>query len=115
MKKQKVSQTLADCSQVLSAIGDSTRQLVIRAFIESEGCRAMRVGDIQQKISISRTALSHHLKVLMDAGVISMYKDGTKNFYYIDPRTSKLRLLSDFWQQTTKIAYNCPHKSKKEK
>lgn len=52
----------------------------------------LRVGEITEQTHLSRPAVSHHLRILRDAGVISMRKEGTKNFYYIDVRT-KLSLL----------------------
>lgn len=47
----------------------------------------LRVGEITEKTHLSRPAVSHHLRILRDAGVILMRKEGTKNFYYINVRT----------------------------
>jgi len=58
----------------------------------------LRMGEITEQTHFSRPAVSHHLKVLRDAGVILMRKEGTKNFYYINVRTelgSLRTLVSD--------------------
>jgi DNA-binding transcriptional ArsR family regulator len=49
--------------------------------------------------------VSHHLKVLRDAGVILMRKEGTKNFYYINVRT-ELGLLRTLMLDIDKFMKN---------
>ena len=71
------------CSAALAAIGDETRQLIVTALIEA-GCDGMRVGQITERTHLSRPAVSHHLKILRDAGIVGLYKAGTKHFYYLD-------------------------------
>ncbi|WP_341481872.1 metalloregulator ArsR/SmtB family transcription factor [Enterococcus cecorum] len=43
-----------------------------------------RVGAITEKTHLSRPAVSHHIKILKDAGVVGMRKEGTKNYYYLE-------------------------------
>ncbi len=45
-------------------------------------CNGVRVGTITQKTHLSRPAVSHHLKILTEAGLIKMRREGTKNYYY---------------------------------
>lgn len=71
------------CQRSIIAIGDETRQSIIIALLENDTI-GMRVGEITQKTHLSRPAVSHHLKILKDAKIISMRKKGTKNYYYID-------------------------------
>lgn len=44
----------------------------------------MCVSEITKRINLSCPAVFHHLKVLKDAGVVSMFKKGTMNFYHVD-------------------------------
>jgi ArsR family transcriptional regulator len=44
----------------------------------------MRVGEITEKTHLSRPAVSHHLKVLRDCGLVSLEKQGTMNFYFLN-------------------------------
>ena len=46
--------------------------------------RAMNVGDITTQFRISRPAISHHLKVLKDAGIVRSDKIGQEVFYHLD-------------------------------
>ncbi|KPN95035.1 helix-turn-helix transcriptional regulator [Lysinibacillus sp. ZYM-1] len=81
-----------NCQKVLLAIGDETRQSILLVLMGTDCQTGLRVGEITEQTHLSRPAVSHHLKILRDAGVILMRKEGTKNFYYIDIRT-KLGLL----------------------
>lgn len=82
------------CQKVLLAIGDETRQSILLVLMRTDCQTGLRVGEITEQTHLSRPAVSHHLKILRDAGVILMRKEGTKNFYYIDIRT-KLGLLKN--------------------
>lgn len=93
-----LSNDFQECRDVLFAIGDTTRQHIMLALIEA-GCHpGMRVGDITAKTHLSRPAVSHHLKVLKDAKILSVYRTGTMNYYYLDPTHNalgKLRMMVD--------------------
>lgn len=47
-------------------------------------CGGARVGAITEKTNLSRPAVSHHIKILKDAGILKMRKEGTRNYYYFD-------------------------------
>jgi DNA-binding transcriptional ArsR family regulator len=70
--------------KVLVAIGDETRQHIILALMEASCGVGMRVGEITARTHLSRPAVSHHLRILKEAHVVSMRKEGTKNFYSIN-------------------------------
>ncbi len=69
-----------NCQKILLAIGDETRQAIIIALMETTCKTGLRVGEITEKIHLSRPAVSHHLKILRDAGIILMREEGAKNF-----------------------------------
>ena len=56
-------------------------------------CDGMRVNDIAEKTSLSRPAVSHHLHILKDVGIVNMRREGTKNYYYFDENTKALDSL----------------------
>ena len=68
----------------ITALGDKTRQSIILALLESP-CDGLRVGAITEKTHLSRPAVSHHLKVLCDANLLSVRKSCTMNFYRLNP------------------------------
>ena len=61
-----------------------------------EKCDGFRVIDIAKKTALSRPAVSHHMKILKDAGFVRVRKEGTKIYYYLntdDNALGKLKLL----------------------
>ena len=80
----KLRELFAKCSKGIAAVGDETRQSIILALMEGPA-DGMRVGTITEKTNLSRPAVSHHLKLLRDAEIISVSKEGTMNFYYLNP------------------------------
>jgi ArsR family transcriptional regulator len=70
------------CRRLLIALGDETRQLIITVLAEAS-CGGMRVGEITEQMHLSRPAVSHHLKILLDAEVVGLTKQATKHFYYL--------------------------------
>ncbi len=71
----------------LDALGDPTR----RAIFELLARAPAAVGEVAEALPVSRPAVSQHLKVLKEAGLVSVRRDGTRNIYAADP--SGLALL----------------------
>jgi len=61
----------------------------------------MPVGEIADGLPVSRPAVSQHLKVLKDAGLVTMHTVGTRNVYQIDFRAiaSMRDYLDRFWNK----------------
>ncbi len=85
----------ADVETVFAALGDRTRRVVFAKL--RKGPRA--VGDIAEGLPVSRPAVSQHLKVLKDSGLVKEHAAGRRVFYSIDARgLSALRVyLDSFW------------------
>lgn len=73
----------AACRELFVALGDESRQLIFMELLRHWG--GMRVGEVTERINLSRPAVSHHLKILREAGLVDMYEVGTKNFYFVNP------------------------------
>lgn len=81
----------------LSALADPTR----RRVMESLRTGPRSVGDIARRMPVSRPAVSQHLKVLKEAGLVTDRADGTRRVYYVDPNgLAALRAwLDQFWDE----------------
>jgi DNA-binding transcriptional ArsR family regulator len=66
----------------LAALADPTR----RAIFERLAVRPSAVGVLAQDLPVSRPAVSQHLRVLKDAGLVTEAADGTRRIYRLDPR-----------------------------
>lgn len=84
-----------DVSEFLVAIGDETRQTIIITLIEHTNDGGLRVNDLTEATGLSRPAISHHLKILKQSGLVSFRSEGTKNFYYLSHDTGDMNKLSD--------------------
>jgi DNA-binding transcriptional ArsR family regulator len=82
---------------VLIALGDPTR----RVIFERVASRPQSVAELAGALPVSRPAVSQHLRVLKDAGLVSARADGNRRIYRMDPRgVEHLRVYLDFfWNQ----------------
>jgi len=65
-----------------AALGDPTR----RAIFERVAARPSAVGDLARGLPVSRPAVSQHLRVLKQAGLVREVAEGTRRIYRLDPR-----------------------------
>lgn len=97
----------------LDALGDPTR----RAIFERLADGPLAVVDIAKKLPISRPAVSQHLKVLKDAGLVRDRAEGTRRLYQIDPKgLEMLRSYFDrFWTDALDAFRRAAEETYKEK
>ena len=67
---------------VLGALGDPSR----RAIFEQLAGGPSAVNEIAAKMTVGRSAVSQHLRVLKEAGLVKDTADGTRRIYRLDPR-----------------------------
>jgi ArsR family transcriptional regulator, arsenate/arsenite/antimonite-responsive transcriptional repressor len=68
---------------VFQALADDERLRILVHLLEA-GIEGMNVTDLSAKSQLSRPAVSHHLKILKDCGIITPHKSGTQIFYVLD-------------------------------
>ncbi len=80
-----------------TALGDPTR----RAIFERLADRPRAVGELARELPVSRPAVSQHLKVLKDAGLVVDRRAGNRRIYRLDPvGVGALRAyLDEFWNK----------------
>ena len=88
-----LAEEFASCTKILTALGDETRQHLILEMMGFGNCSGARVCEITEKTNLSRPAVSHHLQIMKDAGIVKMRKEGTKNYYYFDPEMDSFERL----------------------
>jgi DNA-binding transcriptional ArsR family regulator len=81
----------------MDALGDPTRRAIFERL--ADGPKA--VGEIASELPVSRPAVSQHLKVLKQAGLVTDRAQGTRRLYQLDPQgIDDLRAYFDqFWNQ----------------
>ena len=71
------------CAPLFIALGDEIRQQLIMEIADA-GTDGINVSNLTSKTHLSRPAISHHLKVLKDCGLIQPKKIGTQIFYQLN-------------------------------
>lgn len=86
---------MANSSRVFAALHDPTRRAVLERL--RDGPRP--VGEIARGLPVTRPAVSQHLKVLKEAGLVDDRSEGTRRIYHIDPKgLGAMRAwLDQFW------------------
>ena len=81
----------------IDALGDPTR----RAIFERLRSGPLAVVDIADELPVSRPAVSQHLRVLREAGLVTERREGTRRLYRIDPDgLGEVRdYFDDFWNE----------------
>lgn len=112
--KKEIEDLAADfkkCQKILVALGDVNRQHMIVEMMKLGNCSGVRVNEITQCTNLSRPAVSHHLQILKEAGILQMRREGTRNYYYFDPDMESFGLLTDVLHRTIQITLSLPDRS----
>lgn len=82
---------------VLAALADPTRESIVRLLIDGE----KSVGEIADRLPVSRPAVSKHLRVLEQAALVAARSEGTRNVYAVRPQAlGQLRdELDKMWER----------------
>ena len=87
-------------AEQLGALGHPVRLAILR-FVVQAGDEGAPAGDIQTRLDLPASTLSHHLKRLLDAGLLNSRSQGTFHYYTAD--YSALRVLTDYlWEDCCK-------------
>lgn len=99
----KLAADFKQCRKILVALGDQNRQHMILEMMKMGECNGVRVNEIATKTHLSRPAVSHHLQILKDAGILKMRRESTKNYYYFDPDMKSFGLLIEVLQKSVDV------------
>jgi DNA-binding transcriptional ArsR family regulator len=84
-------------AEALAALADPTR----RSVFETLRAGPRSVGDLARGLPVSRPAVSQHLRVLKDAGLVRERREGTRNYYSVDGDglTDVREYFETFWDE----------------
>jgi DNA-binding transcriptional ArsR family regulator len=85
----------ASAEDVLKALAEPRRQQILRLVRATP----RSVGEIAEQVDITQQAVSQHLQVLKDAGLVAVRQHGTRRLYLIRPEglESLDRFLAELW------------------
>ena len=84
---------------VLEALADPTRRQVFERLRRGPLPVGELTSRLQESLEVSRPAVSQHLKMLLDSGLVNVEQVGTRRFYSIDPGglTELREWVESFW------------------
>lgn len=99
-------------AESLTALSDPTRRAIVEALREAP----QPVGALAERFPISRPAVSQHLKVLSDAGLVEARAEGARRLYRLAPGgfESLRAYLDSFWDDALAAYAREAHRQSKE-
>jgi DNA-binding transcriptional ArsR family regulator len=95
-----VASKLERYAEQLAALGHPVRLKALRYIVQA-GDAGAPAGDVQAHVDLPASTLSHHLKRLVDAGLLTTRNEGTFHYYAVD--YPSLRGLTDYvWEDCCK-------------
>jgi DNA-binding transcriptional ArsR family regulator len=84
-------------AELWTALGDPTRLAIMECLVD----QPQAVGELARQLPVSRPAVSQHLKVLKEAGLVNDEAAGNRRVYHVDPEAlAELRAhLDGFWER----------------
>lgn len=91
MSKQTLH-ILSECIPVFTMLQDENRQHILMLLFDNG---EMNVSELTEQLSLSRPAVSHHMKLLLDSGLVTVTKSGKERIYCLnmEQAISQLRSL----------------------
>lgn len=105
---EKLAAEIEASKKLLIALGDESRQHLILTMMTMGDCTGVRAVDVAEQTNLSRPAVSHHLQILKDAGLVKTRREGTKIFYYFDPDMKAMATLIDALNRAVAITRALP-------
>jgi ArsR family transcriptional regulator len=104
--------TALELAEIFKALGDETRLTIVQLLVGKQLC----VCDILDSFDMSQPAISHHLKILRQAGVVRDKREGKWIYYSLNPATLELlscilcslQLDADKKSRTGRCVQGCP-------
>jgi len=90
-----------ESARVFKAFCDENRLMILEMLQNGEKCAC----ELLEKMKIVQSTLSHHMKILVDSGIVSARKDGKWTYYSIS--SEGVDVAKDLLIKLTEIIENC--------
>ncbi|MCH1939424.1 ArsR/SmtB family transcription factor [Holdemania massiliensis] len=90
---RKTMLCMKECAPIFAMLQDPRRQEITQLLFEN---RELSVTALTEKLALSRPAVSHHLKLLLDAGLVQVRQEGKERYYQLKlkPALDRLKKLT---------------------
>lgn len=80
---------LSECIPIFTMLQDENRQKILMLLFDN---KEMSVSELTEQLSLSRPAVSHHLKLLLDSKLLNVTKVGKERYYRISMENALIQL-----------------------
>ena len=103
MKPRLIREVSAEqFAKIFAALGESTRLRIMQILPRQPICEEMyNVIELAQELGLKQPTISHHLKILAEAGLVQCRRQSNSLYYYVD-QEAVVR-----WLKETKIRFGC--------
>lgn len=86
---KKTMHILSECIPVFTMLQDENRQQILMLLFDKQ---QMTVNELTQNLELSRPAVSHHMKLLLDSNIVQVKKSGKERYYYLNMDDALMKL-----------------------
>lgn len=108
---QALQEEFLACRKLFTALGDETRQELLCALLAGP-CQGSRGVELAEKIHLSRPAVSHHLQILKEAGIVRARREGTYIYYYLNPQDGEIQRVLRLFQSIQQAMASAPDRER---
>lgn len=93
---QKTVDILRECIPTFTVLSDENRLMILHILFENG---SLNVNDLTERLHLSRPAVSHHLKIMLDAGLVRVDQQGKERYYTVSLQQASerfQRLMASF-------------------
>lgn len=83
----RLAEEFEESRKLIRALSDETRQNILLQMLRMKRIGGVQASEITKESHLSRPAVSHHIQILRDAGILKMRREGTMRFYCFDTVT----------------------------
>lgn len=112
---EKLAEQIKSCKKIMTALGDENRQHLILEMMKMRQYDGVQVGTIAKQSHLSRPAVSHHLQILKNVGILDMRREGTKNYYFFDRNLKAVNQLIVVLNHAKEIMEEISDQTKQER
>lgn len=94
---------LSECIPIFTMLQDESRQQILMLLFDN---KEMTVSEMTDNLELSRPAVSHHMKLLLDAGLVSVKKSGKERIYSLNLQKALKQLRELLLSIETDIQYD---------
>lgn len=104
-KVEELQREFNSCQKMLTAVGDEVRQKLLMRMVVGDR-NGMRASEIAEQMHITRPAVSHHMQILKDAGIVKSRKEGKYIYYFFDACCEHVDALLQLFRRVKEIIKN---------